>query len=147
MICVDASVAAKWVFVEEHSPEARALLRTALQSMEPIIAPPLLPSEVANIIRQRQRRGQLELDDARAILASFLALPIALLSPETLYDRALILAHEYDLPAVYDAQYIALAELLGAALWTADRRLARSLGGGLPFVHVLANWRPAEDNE
>lgn len=115
--------------------------------MEPIIAPPLLPSEVANIIRQRQRRGQLELDDARAILASFLALPIALLSPETLYDRALILAHEYDLPAVYDAQYIALAELLGAALWTADRRLARSLGGGLPFVHVLANWRPAEDNE
>lgn len=106
----------------------------------------MLPSEVANIIRQRLRRGELEPGAARAILTSFLALPIAFLTPETLYDRALMLAHEYDLPAIYDAQYVALAELLGATLWTADQRLLRSLAGGLPFVHAISDWRPAEDD-
>lgn len=146
MICVDASVAAKWFFVEEHSPEARALPRTALQTTEPIIAPPLLLSEVANIIHQRLRRGELELGGARAILARFLALPIAVLTPDMLYDRALMLAHEYDLPAIYDAQYVALAELRGATLWTADQRLLRGLDGRLSFVRSVADWQPVEDD-
>ena len=53
MICVDASVAGKWLFPEEHSAQADALLRGALEQAEPIVAPPLLPSEVANIVRQR----------------------------------------------------------------------------------------------
>jgi predicted nucleic acid-binding protein len=30
---------------------------------------------------------------------------------------------------VYDAAYVAVAELRGARLWTADRRLLRSLAG------------------
>lgn len=141
MICADASVAAKWSFVEEYSVQARALLRTALEQHEPIVAPPLLPSEVANVIRQRLRQGQVQLAEARALLAQFLALPIALQAPETLYDRALVLADEYSLPAVYDSHYVALAELLGATLWTADRRLLRTLDGRLPFVRAIADWR------
>jgi predicted nucleic acid-binding protein len=140
MICADSSVAAKWSFVEEYSDEARALLRAALAQQEPIVAPPLLPSEVANVIRQRMRQGQVPLEEARALLAQFLALPIALQAPETLYDRALVLADEYDLPAVYDAHYVALAELLGATFWTADQRLLRTLGGRLPFVRSIADY-------
>jgi predicted nucleic acid-binding protein len=141
MICVDASVAAKWTFVEEYSGQARALLRLALEQQEPIVAPPLLPSEVANIIHQRLRQGQVQLDEARALLAQFLALPVALQAPETLYDRSLVLADQYNLPAVYDAHYIALAELLGATLWTADQRLLRALSGRLPFVRWIADYR------
>lgn len=140
MICVDASVAAKWSLVEEHSGQARDLLRDALTQQEPIIAPPLLPSEVANVIRQRLRQGQVHLDEARALLALFLALPIRLQAPATLYDRALVLANEHNLPTVYDAQYIALAELLGVTLWTADQRLLRALGGKLPFVRWIAEY-------
>jgi predicted nucleic acid-binding protein len=140
MICADSSVAAKWSFVEEHSLQARALLRDALAQQDPIVAPPLLPSEVANVIRQRLRQGQVRLDEARALLAQFLALPISLQAPETLYERALVLADEHNLPAVYDAHYVALAELLGATLWTADRRLLRALGGRLPFVRWIAEY-------
>lgn len=140
MICADSSVAAKWSFVEEHSFQARALLRDALAQQDPIVAPPLLPSEVANIIRQRLRQGQVRLEEARALLAQFLALPISLQAPETLYERALVLADEHDLPAVYDAHYVALAELLGATLWTADQRLLRILGGRLPFVRWIAEY-------
>ena len=140
MICVDSSVAAKWFFAEEHSAQASALLSTALGAAEPIIAPPLLPSEVTNVIRQRLRQGELDRAAARAVLARFLAIPIALQAPETLYDHALVLADEYNLPAVYDAHYVALAELLGATFWTADQRLLRALGGRIPFVRWIADY-------
>jgi predicted nucleic acid-binding protein len=140
MICPDSSVAAKWFFAEEHAAQASALLRTALDGEEPLIAPPLLPSEVANVIRQRLRQGELDRTAARGVLARFLAIPIALQAPETLYDRALVLADEYNLPAAYDAHYVALAELLGATLWTADQRLMRALGGRLPYVRWIADY-------
>jgi predicted nucleic acid-binding protein len=140
VICTDASVAAKWAFVEEHSSQARALLRAALERPEPIVAPLLLPSEVANVVRQRLRQGDVNLAEARALLTQFLALPISLQAPDGLFDRALVLADRYGLPAIYDSQYVALAELLGATLWTADQRLLRGLSGALPFVRWIGDY-------
>ena len=140
MICVDASVAAKWLFEEEHSAQADMLLDEALKQQQPIVAPALLPSEIANIIRQRLRQGRLNLTEARTLLAQFLAIPISLQAPEMLYDRALVLADQHNLPAVYDAHYVAVAETLGATLWTADRRLLRAVGGALPFVRCIADY-------
>lgn len=141
MICVDASVAAKWIFPEEHSERASGLLRKALDEGESVIAPPLLPVEVSNIIRQRMRRGILDREGARTILSQFLDIPIALQAPQTLHERALLIAVDHELPAVYDAHYIALAELFGATLWSADQRLIRTLNGRLPFVRSIADWR------
>ncbi len=138
MICVDASVAGKWIFDEEHSEQARALLRGALERQEPVIAPPLLHSEIANIVCQKMRRGQVRVDEARELLAQFLALPIVLLAPATLYDRSLVLVDQHNLPAAYDAHYVALAELLRATLWTADQRLLRALSSRMPFVRWIA---------
>jgi len=128
-------------FVEEHSGAARALLRNALAQRAPMVAPPLLPSEVASVIRQRMRQGQVQLDEARALLAQLRAIQISLQAPETLHDRALVLAEQHRLPAVSDAHDVALAELLGATLWTADQRLLRALGGRLPFVRWIADYR------
>jgi len=140
LICVDASVAAKWLFEEEHSAQADLLLRTALEQRQPIIAPPLLLSEVLNIIRQRIRQGGLTLDEGQALLAQFLAIPISRQVPEALYGRALAIADEHNLPAVYDAHYVALAETLQATLWTADQRLLRALGNRRPFVRWLGDY-------
>jgi predicted nucleic acid-binding protein len=55
MICVDASVAVKWILNEENSDRANALYRAAMRTGETIVAPPLLPLEVTNILRQRMR--------------------------------------------------------------------------------------------
>lgn len=52
MICIDASVAAKWILREEWSEEARSLYRAAIGDDERLVAPPLLPVEVSNVLRQ-----------------------------------------------------------------------------------------------
>jgi predicted nucleic acid-binding protein len=69
MICVDSSVAAKWFFTEEHSAQADGLLQATLASREAIVAPPLLPSEMMNLLHQRQRAGTLTLEQAQALLS------------------------------------------------------------------------------
>src|SRR4051812_153806 len=90
VICVDASVAAKWVLNESYSEEARALLRGALDVGEAIVAPAFLPVELTNILRQRMRRQPaVSLEAAQEMLAEFLAFPIALTSPPGLHELAL----------------------------------------------------------
>lgn len=140
MICVDASVAVKWILDEDYAAQARLLLGAAVNQPEPMIAPTLLAGEVANTLRQRQRRGLATLAEARSLLADFLGLPVALYAPVEMYDRALVLADEYGLAAAYDACYVALAEAFGAIFWTADERLLRALRGRLSFVRWIGDY-------
>lgn len=143
MICVDASLAAKWILEEEGSDRARALYGATLRAGEAIVAPPLLAIEVTNILRQRLRAADgLTRDEALELLDDFLAFPIDLHDPAGLHRRALLLADDYGLPAAYDAYYVALAEFAGCDLWTADERLLKQLAGRLPFVRALAAYTP-----
>ena len=52
MIVVDANVAVKWVLTDEvDADKAAALAERCSAQTEPMVAPPLLPSEVTNILR------------------------------------------------------------------------------------------------
>ena len=149
MICIDASVAAKWLFEEEYSQQAVALADDCRKTRQRLVAPALLPIEVSNVIRQRISRDGLSLADAEDALERFLAFSVAVrpITPreqEALYLGALRLAIEHDLPAVYDAQYLALAETLGCILWTDDRRLIRLLAGKLDYLKWIADYPLAE---
>ena len=116
MTCIDANLAAKWIFAEEYSDRALQLMARWMEDRERLCAPPLLTIEVTNIIRQRMLREGVTLPQAQRLLNQFLAFPVTLLSPASLYERALVLAEEHRLPAVYNAHYVALAELLGCDL-------------------------------
>ena len=141
MIVVDASVAAKLVLTDEpHADKALALTRDSLSRAEPLVAPTLLPSEVTHVLRQRVRRTGMPLPTARQILADFLALAITLAAPANLCDRALELADQHNLPAAYDAHYVALAQLLACDLWTADQRLVNAVARPLPFVKWIGSY-------
>ena len=75
MICVDASVAVKWVLEEELSAHADALYLASQRAGFPLVAPALLWFEVTNIVRQRMRRaGAMSLVAASRALDDFLAL-------------------------------------------------------------------------
>ncbi len=114
------------------------------QARRRIVAPPLLAIEVVNIIRQRMIREGLGLGDTRRLIDRFLAFPVTLRTSPALHERALTLAPEYNLPAVYDAHYVALAQQLGCRLWTDDRRLLRNLGGQLNFIRWIGDYAASE---
>ena len=140
MICIDASVAAKWLFAEAYSAQARALLAGAIEVGEPLVAPPLLASEVTNAVRQQLRRGFVGPEEAPLLLAAFLAVPVILQVPENLYQFALARALELGLPATYDAQYLVVSEASGATFWTADARLFRATSSRLGFVRWIGDY-------
>jgi predicted nucleic acid-binding protein len=100
VICVDASVAVKWILEEERSDLAMALYNAVVHAGQSIAAPPLLPLEVTNILRQRMRTNpEVSLTDATEQLDDFLALPIDYHNPTGLHHQALVLADALGLPA------------------------------------------------
>ena len=140
MICVDASVAAKWLLEEENSDRADALYEACVRAGEPLVAPPLLPIELTNLLRRRMVRDRLSLGQATQLLDRFFSFPISVINPETLHRKALLLAAAYHLPAAYDAHYLALSQLLGCAFWTNDQKLVNTLANRLPFVRWLGDF-------
>lgn len=142
MICVDASVAAKWVLEEPNSDQAEALYVDAIGGDQAIYAPPLLRFEVANVIRRRMVARGLPLAEANRIFVQFLQYRITLIAPDIMLSRAFAIADEFAILAIYDATYIALAESLGCTYWTADRRIHRVVGHRLSFVRLLEDYAP-----
>jgi len=140
VICVDSNIAIKWLVPEEHSDRARALLDAALSGQEAIVAPPLLPVEVSNALRQRLRSQIMTLEEALDFLRQFSRFPVTLVSPAQLHERALRLAHQFGLPAVYDAHYLAIADIFRCEMWTDDQRLLRGLRGRFPFARWIGEF-------
>jgi predicted nucleic acid-binding protein len=139
-VVVDASVAVKWVVAEELSDRAHALLEDSLRAQRPVLAPPLLPIEVTNAIYQRQRRNLITQDESRSYVATFLLLPIELIAPPDVFNRALSFARTHNLTQTYDALYAALAEAVQAELWTADERLRNALERAVPWVRWIGDY-------
>ena len=141
MICVDSSVAVKWILEEDLTAQADALFLAAQRAATPIVAPALLLFEVTNIVRQQMRgeRGISFVSASRA-LNDFLAFGIEIHAPPRLHQLALQFADDYELPAAYDAHYLALSHLLGCEFWTADVRLLRRVQRTMPFARWLGDF-------
>jgi predicted nucleic acid-binding protein len=90
-----------------------------------LLAPELMPFEAGNILRRHALAGIL--DPSAAILAhtDLVALPIDLYPHIGLAERVWELRANF---TVYDASYVALAELSTAPLITLDARLSRAPG-------------------
>jgi len=140
LICVDASLAAKWALAEDDSD--LALLLYSQRSTDGIVAPAFMPVEVTNAIWKRVVRAQFSLSDAQEALADFVDFRVDLIAANRVHQEALGLAARFSRPNVYDMHYVALAQIAGCDLWTADRRLLNALGGRLSFVKDLADFRP-----
>ena len=140
---VDASVAVKWLFVEELTAQARALLAREQRANRPLRAPSLLPNEVANAIHRRLRRGlitDVQADVAVAEAAVLLAGSVELVTPADLPWQAFAFAKALGLGAIYDALYVILSQRLGAELWTADRTLFNAVGRTAPWVRWIGDY-------
>lgn len=141
MIVADASLAAKWLFAEEEYAQAtNTLIFSEIERGDPLYAPSHFQSEISNVIRKRMRRDALSRDHALTLLDRFLLLPVVVVSSPGIDRDALVVASEFDLPTVYDAYYLAVAQSVGCEFWTDDRRLLRNLAGRLPFVRWIGEY-------
>ena len=140
-ICVDANIAAKWIFREENTPLALRLYNDSIANQIDVIEPPHFTVEVVNVIRRRVARAMITAAEGENYLRQFLRFTVSVASPPGIYEQALRRAQELNHPSAYDAHYIALAHIAGCDFWTADKRLLNALDGRLPFVRDLANYR------
>jgi len=143
-VCIDASFAIKWVLPEDLSEQATQLLIRWVEGGDSLVAPPLFAAEVTSVICERVFRGEMSMVQADAALDASLMWPVRMpASGRNLQRSALKLAARFNHPKAYDAQYLALAHLLGCELWTGDQRLVNSLQGTLPWVKWVGDFSQA----
>lgn len=141
---VDASAAVKYVLAEEWSANVKALFALTLAERRPVFGPPHVIGEGLNPIYQRVRTNRPEFrlseQEAGTAVNAFVRLPIMLVFPRDLYREALGIAVQHSLPSTYDSLYVALAQMLRAELWTADRQLFDAVGTTAPWVRWIGDF-------
>lgn len=125
---LDASVAAKWFVkeVETNRELALSIRERHVAGECRLIVPEFALLEIANAIRYSHRAREADGAAALEILRD-LSLEVHQLTWDLL-RKANAIAWGYKI-AVYDAVYVALAELLGFPLLTADEALLKKMKG------------------
>ena len=136
-ICIDASILIRLLIGGDGSNRVADLWSEWKAAQHRLIAPSLMPYEVANTLHQYVRHGSLQPNEAADALRIALSLNIQLYRDSALHTQAANLARKLDLPATYDAHYLALAQQMSAVFWTADQRLIRQAGRSLDFVYGI----------
>jgi predicted nucleic acid-binding protein len=117
MIVVDASAALAALL---NAGAARAAL-----SSEQLHVPHLIDAEVASALRRRVAASHMSPGVGWAALDTWRRLGMTRYAVHSMLDRVWELRENL---SAYDASYVALAELLGCPLLTADTRLAGAPG-------------------
>ncbi|MCI0690631.1 type II toxin-antitoxin system VapC family toxin [candidate division KSB1 bacterium] len=68
------------------------------------------------------------------------AAPVVIVDMPGVRQRAREIAEQFNQRAVYDATYIALAELRGCEFWTADKLIYDAVKATLSFVKYLPDY-------
>lgn len=139
-VIIDASVGAKWLLREADTDRAVALLREATSANDTIIAPPHFVPEVSSAVYKRFQLGAVTAVEARRLLQNLGQFPVELKSPAELPARAFEIASQFRFNWIFDAFYVALAEIVGCELWTADAQLHRDVRAEHPNVHLLSEY-------
>ncbi len=119
MIVVDASVVLELLLNRE---KAGSIRQSLLAAETCLVAPHLLDVEILSALRRITAPKGLDAYTSGSILRELRNLPVNRFSHEPLLERIWELRKNF---TSYDAAYIALAEILGAALYTCDEKLLR----------------------
>ena len=90
-----------------------------------LVAPPLILSESLSALHEMRWRNEIPKDMASLGLTRRRDMPVRIEQPTNLSDEAWRVADEFGWAKTYDAEYVALARLLGCRLLTTDGRLRR----------------------
>jgi predicted nucleic acid-binding protein len=113
-LVIDASVAA-----------AAAANPVGIERRFELVAPPLMWIEAVSTLHAMLWRGELRREQAEPVLERVLSAPVRRCEPDRLAREAWKVAGELGWAKTYDANYVALARLLGCRLVTLDARMRR----------------------
>jgi len=106
-----------------------------------LIAPPIFGSEVTATLCELTYRGEVPVEVARRIVDDLARPVVSIQQPADIYLRSWDLARSLGWAKSYDAEYLALAQILEVPLVTIDARLRRGAG------HIVAMPTLAEISE
>jgi predicted nucleic acid-binding protein len=135
-VCCDANTVVRFV-TDPHATAVQELWSEWRRVQAPVVAPMLLRFEVTNAVHRVAKRDKLSLTQASAILDSALNIPIRFIDRVDIHMRALALSRELNLPAAYDAHYLALAELEGIELFTSNHRLYNNARHRYSWIRLI----------
>lgn len=136
-IVVDSNLIAAIAIPLPYSDAAQNAIAEWKKAGTVIAGPVLWEYEFTTILRRAQFHGLLSAEQMARALQRVGVLNIqSLLPSEALHQSALVWAERLKQSRAYDAQYLALAEELGAEFWTGDRRLTNGAQAlGVNWVH------------
>lgn len=125
-LVIDASVAIAAILVEDRTPEARDIVRSAVAGL---VVPFLWPLEVGNVLLLGERRGRFSAERRDAHMRYLAAMPVTVdrEGQNHAWGATTELARRHRL-TLYDAAYLELAVRLRVPLATFDATLARAAG-------------------
>lgn len=126
-VCIDASLALKWVLPEIYTDRAQELLRDWITKGDTLIAPTLFIYEVTSALRNKVYRQIITKEEGFSALNQIRHGRIELIISPNLVERAWAISEDLELPTVYDAFYLALANQEDCEFWTADENLVKIL--------------------
>jgi predicted nucleic acid-binding protein len=136
-VVVDANLLVALSTDDERAQLVDSLIGAWLASGEALHAPSLLFFEIASGLTTLIAAGAFPAERLAGAWAMVMALPLTVHSLDERGDEVVSIALRLRRKSAYDAAYLALAERLGAELWTFDGPLARNAASiGYP-VHLI----------
>ena len=136
-VVVDASVLIKWYNLEDDSEKALQLRTDYASRRVELVAPYLITYEIANSLRYNPDFGA---EDVKSAITDLINMQLSLQPPDvTQMQRATDLAFRYGI-TIYDAAYLALAEMSEIPFYTADEKLVlKAAEARIRHIHEYGN--------
>ena len=138
-VVVDSNIAIASIIQVPYTQTARSLIGRWTAEDIDLPVPVLWEYEIVSALRKFIYSGRIKPEVASESLKQVFSMGFTIVS-QTLESHLLALqwAERLGQYVAYDAQYLALAEQIGADFWTADRRLANlAQENGATWVHWL----------
>ena len=133
---IDASVASRFLLVEDLSDKAELLLKGFLNETLDLKAPQLIIYEVGNTLWKAVERGLIDYEEAERRFTYFLDLKLDSIELSSQDYREVLEWSVRNNATYYDSVYVISSKKVGATLLTADNTLHKKALRDVPTLHL-----------